>query len=183
LGIHANFIIFAQKYTFCAKINQLFNYDTFMEPIIIKSFEDFSQYIGKELGISEYIKITQEQINRFADATLDHQWIHTDPERAKNESPFHATIAHGYLNLSILPHLWNEVVQVENSKLTVNYGIEKLRFMEPVKVDSEIRARVKLVSCVNLRGTTKAEINAVMEIKGVKKPALETNIVFLYHFV
>lgn len=154
-----------------------------MSQIVVKSFADFEQYVGKELGVSEYLKITQPQIDLFADATLDHQWIHVDAERAKTDSPFKSTIAHGYLNLSLLPHLWEQIVEVQNSRLTVNYGIEKLRFMQAVTVGSEVRARVKLVSLVNLRGTSKAEINAVLEIKDGKKPALETNIVFLYHFV
>ena len=134
------------------------------------------------MGTSEYITITQEQINIFADATHDHQWIHTDPERAKTESPFKTTIAHGYLNLSILPYLWEQIVEVRNSKLTVNYGIEKLKFMQAVTVNSEVRCRASLKSLVNLRGISKAEIFAVLEIKDSKKPALEANIVFLYHF-
>ncbi len=153
-----------------------------MSKIIINSFEDFEQYVGKELGVSEYHTITQEQINLFADATLDHQWIHIDEERAKTESPFKATIAHGYLNLSILPYLWAQIIEVNNSKLTVNYGIEKLKFMQAVTVNSEVRCSAKLVSLVNLRGVTKAEIFARLEIKDSKKPALETNLIFLYHF-
>ena len=154
-----------------------------MSKIVINNFHDFEQYVGKLLGSSPYHKITQEQINLFADATFDHQWIHVDQERAKAESPFKNTIAHGYLTLSVLPYLWEQIIEVNNSKLTVNYGIEKLRFMNPVIVDSEVRCTAKLVSLINLRGITKAEINAVLEIKDSKKPALETNIVFLYHFV
>lgn len=154
-----------------------------MNPIIISSYDEFNQYVGKELGVSDYITISQEQINLFADATLDHQWIHVDEERCKTESPFKSTIAHGYLNLSVLPHLWEQIVEVRNSKLTVNYGIEKLRFMQAVTVNSEVRCRASLHSLVNLRGTTKAEIKATLEIKDSKKPALEANIVFLYHFV
>jgi acyl dehydratase len=154
-----------------------------MNPIIINNFDEFYQYVGKELGVSEYIQITQQQINTFADATLDHQWIHVDEERCKTESPFKTTIAHGYLNLSVLPHLWEQIVEVRNSRLTVNYGIEKLRFMQAVTVGSRVRCRAKLHSLVNLRGTSKAEIYAVLEIEGSKKPALEANIVFLYHFV
>ena len=153
-----------------------------MSRIVINNFDEFSKYVGKELGTSEYITITQEQINIFADATHDHQWIHTDPERAKTESPFKTTIAHGYLNLSILPYLWEQIVEVRNSKLTVNYGIEKLKFMQAVTVNSEVRCRASLKSLVNLRGISKAEIFAVLEIKDSKKPALEANIVFLYHF-
>jgi acyl dehydratase len=154
-----------------------------MNPIIINNFDEFNQYVGKEIGISDYITITQEQINLFANATLDYQWIHVDAERAETESPFKATIAHGYLTLSLLPHLWEQIIDVRNSRLTVNYGIEKLRFMQAVTVNSEVRVRAKLVSLINLRGTSKAEILATLEIKDSKKPALETNIVFLYHFV
>ena len=154
-----------------------------MEPIAIKSHEEFEKYLGKELGVSDYLKITQKQINLFADATLDHQWIHVDEERCKTESPFEATIAHGYLNLSVLPHLWEQIVDVQNSRLTVNYGIEKLKFGQAVVVNDEVRVRCKLTSLLNLRGVSKAEIRAVLEIKGRPKPAFEGNIIFLYHFV
>ena len=154
-----------------------------MNPIVITSHADFEQFLGKEIGVSDFIKITQDQINIFADATLDHQWIHVDVERCKTESPFQTTIAHGYLTLSVLPHLWEQVVDVRNSKLTVNYGIEKLRFGQAVTVNSEVRVRCKLTSLVNLRGVSKAEILATMEIKDSKKPAFEGTIVFLYHFV
>ena len=154
-----------------------------MGAIVINNFDEFNQYVGKELGTSEYIQITQEQINIFADATLDHQWIHVDTKRAETESPFKTTIAHGFLNLSVLPHLWEQIVDVRNSRLTVNYGIEKLRCMQAVTVNSEVRVRAKLNSLINLRGTSKAEIFATLEIKDSKKPALEANIIFLYHFV
>lgn len=153
-----------------------------MSKIVINSFEELEQYVGKELGVSDYITITQEQINLFADATLDHQWIHVDAERAKTESPYKTTIAHGYLNLSVLPYLWNDVVEVNNSKLTVNYGIENLRFNQPVLVNSKVRVRAKLKAVKNLRGTTKAEIEVAMEINGNKKTALDATIIFLYHF-
>lgn len=154
-----------------------------MSKIVINSFEELEQYVGKELGVSDYITITQKQINLFADATLDHQWIHVDTERAKAESPYKTTIAHGYLNLSVLPYLWNEVVEVNNSKLTVNYGIESLRFNQPVLVNSQVRVRAKLKSVKNLRGITKAEIEVRMEIEGNRKTALDATIIFLYHFM
>ena len=154
-----------------------------MSRLVINSFQEFEQLVGQELGVSEYMTITQDQINLFADATLDHQWIHVDVEKAKNESPYKNTIAHGYLNLSILPYLWEQIVEVNNSKLTVNYGIESLRFNQPVIVNSEVRVRAKLKSIVNLRGIAKAEIQVSMEIKDNKKTALDASIVFLYHFV
>lgn len=150
--------------------------------VVINNYEEFEKYVGQELGVSEYLKITQEQINSFADATLDHQWIHVDQERAKTESPFKTTIAHGHLTLSVLPHMWAQIADVRNVKSLINYGIEKLKFNQPVTVDSEIRIRVKLLSLVNLRGIAKAELKATMEIKDSPKNAFEATIVFLYHF-
>jgi len=153
-----------------------------MSKIIVNNFNELEQYVGKELGVSDYITISQNQINLFADATMDHQWIHVDTERTKTESPYKTTIAHGYLNLSVLPYLWDQIVEVNNSKLTVNYGIEKLRFNQPVLVDSQVRIRASLKSLINLRGTSKAEIQVSMEIKDNKKTAMDALIVFLYHF-
>lgn len=153
-----------------------------MSKLIIGSFEEFELYSGKELGVSNYIKITQEQINKFADATHDHQWIHTDPKRAGRESPFKKTIAHGYLNISVLPHLWDQIIEFRNVKMTVNYGIEKLKFNEPVTVNSEVRLRAKLNSLINLRGIIKAHLDVVLEIKDNKKSALIATLIFLYHF-
>ena len=153
-----------------------------MSKTIINSYQDFEKYVGKELGTSDYLKITQERINLFADATLDHQWIHTDPERAKVESPFKNTIAHGYLMVSILPYLWDQIIEVHNIKMLINYGIEKLKFNQPVVVDNEVRLKVTLGSLVNLRGIAKAELKVVLEIKDSPKNALEETVIFLYHF-
>jgi acyl dehydratase len=153
-----------------------------MSKVVINSFEDFAAYSGKEIGTSEYVKITQEQINQFADATLDHQWIHTDLKRSATESPFKKTIAHGYLTLSLVPYLWGQIVEVNNITMLVNYGIESMKFNQPVVVDSEVRLKVKLNSIVNLRGIAKAELNSVMEIKDNPKPAFSASIILLYHF-
>ena len=153
-----------------------------MGKITINSYLEFERFIGKELGVSDYHKITQEQINKFADASLDHQWIHIDAEKAKKESPYGTTIAHGYLSLSILPYLWNQIIEVNNIKMLVNYGIEKLKFNQPVLVNSEVRVNAKLISLLNLRGLTKAEINVILEIKNNDKPALEASLIFLYQF-
>jgi acyl dehydratase len=153
-----------------------------MNPLVINSFEEFEQYAGKDLGYSDYLTITQEQINMFADATLDHQWIHTDPVRAATESPFKTTIAHGYLNVSILPYLWQQIVEVRNVKLLVNYGIENLKFIQPVTVNSQVRVHAKLESIVNLRGVAKTHLKIKLEIKDSVKPAMEAVLIFLYHF-
>lgn len=154
-----------------------------MPPIQITSLADFEQYTGKEIGVSDYLKITQEQINQFAQATLDHQWIHTDPQRCLTDSPFKATIAHGYLTLSLVPYLWGQIVEVSNLKMLINYGIEGLKFNQPVVVDHEVRLRVKLNTITNLRGIAKAELGAVMEIKDNPKPAFTATILLLYHFM
>jgi acyl dehydratase len=153
-----------------------------MSKTIIGSFEELQALIGQEIGVSDYHQFTQEQINLFADATLDHQWIHTDVERAKAESPFKNTIAHGYLTLSILPHLWEQIMEVNNLKLQVNYGIEKLKFNQPVLVNDRVRLVAKVISAVNLRGVIKANIGVTLEIEGNRKPAYEGEVVFLYHF-
>jgi acyl dehydratase len=153
-----------------------------MGKLVINSFAEFEQHIGKELGVSEYLTVTQDQINLFAKATLDHQWIHTDPERAARESQFKSTIAHGYLTLSLVPYLWEQIAEVNNIKMLVNYGIENLRFNQPVLVNQDVRLRVKLLALTNLRGITKTEMQVTLEIKDNPKPAFTATIVFLYHF-
>lgn len=153
-----------------------------MSKVVISSFEELEKLIGQELGESEYLQISQEQINKFADATLDQQWIHTDPERAKTESPFKDTIAHGYLTISLLPFLWDQIVDVRNLKMQVNYGIEKFKFNQPVLVNSKVKLVAKVNEAVNLRGITKATIGVKLEIEGQRKPAYEGDVVFLYHF-
>lgn len=153
-----------------------------MSKTIISNYKELEDLVGKELGVSEWHTITQEQINLFADATLDHQWIHCDVEKAKRESPFGNTIAHGYLTLSILPHLWEQIVEVSNIKDQINYGIDKLKYNQPVIVGSRVRLHVKVNSVIDLRGTTKASMGVKLEIEGNRKPAYEGEILFLYHF-
>jgi acyl dehydratase len=153
-----------------------------MGKLIIRSHAEFEAHVGQELGISTYMTVTQEQINKFADATFDHQWIHVDEERAQKEGGFGSTIAHGYLTLSLLPFMWDEIIQVENIKMLVNYGIDEFRFNQPVLVNSRIRTRVILKSVTNLRGITKIQLNVYMEIEGNRKPAFEGTMTFLYHF-
>ncbi len=150
--------------------------------LIIKNYEEFEALLGKELGVSPFHKISQDQIMKFADSTLDHQWIHADTERAEREGPFKATIAHGYLTLSLIPYLWKQIVDIQNLKMEINYGIENLRFTQAVIVNSEVRLKVKLVSISNLRGVTKAIIGVELEIRDQNKPAFIGQFVFLYHF-
>jgi acyl dehydratase len=151
--------------------------------ITINNFEEYESHLGKEIGLSQWHTIDQNQINQFADATLDHQWIHVDKEKAEREGPFKATIAHGYLTLSLIPYLWKQIADVRNIKMEINYGIENFKFGQPVLVDNEVQLKAKLKSIANLRGTTKVVIEATLNIKDQKKPAYTGDVVFLYHFI
>ena len=150
--------------------------------LVVNSYAEFVTHLGKELGVSNWHKINQDQINKFADATLDHQWIHTDTERAAIESPFKTTIAHGYLTLSLIPYLWKQIADVRNIKMEINYGIEGFKFGQAVVVNDEVCLKAKLKAIINLRGITKVNIEATLEIKGQKKPAYVGDVMFLYHF-
>ena len=150
--------------------------------IKIGSHAEFESYLGQELGTSNWHTIDQQQINQFADATLDHQWIHIDKEKAAEESPFKATIAHGYLTLSLIPYLWKEIAEIHNLKMEINYGIESFKFGQAVVVDSQVRLKTKLKSIINLRGISKVTIEVVLEIKDQAKPAYTGDVMFLYHF-
>lgn len=153
-----------------------------MAKLVINSYDDFAQYVGQVLGISDYVELSQERINLFADATLDHQWIHVDTEKAAVESPFKTTIAHGYLTLSMLPYMWNQIIEVNNLKMMINYGMDKMKFGQAVLSGQSIRLKTTLQSLQNLRGVAKAEIKFTIEIKDQKKPALEGVAIFLYYF-
>lgn len=153
-----------------------------MSKVVINCYEDFLPYVGQVLGASDYVELSQERIAMFADATLDHQWIHVDVERAKEESPYKSTIAHGYLTLSLLPYMWDQIIEVNNIKMLVNYGMTDMRFGQPVITGSKVRLVTKLHSIQNLRGICKAEIKFTIEIEGQRKPALEGIAAFLYYF-
>ena len=153
-----------------------------MSKLIINNYEEFAAMLGKRLGESDYVELSQERINLFADATLDHQWIHVDVAKAKEESPFKTTIAHGYLTLSMLPYLWNQIIEVNNLKMMVNYGMDKMKFGQAVKSGESIRLVTDLIGIANLRGSVKAEIKFAIEIKDQKKKALEGVATFLYYF-
>ncbi len=153
-----------------------------MAKLIINSYDEFASHLGEKLGESDWLQVDQERINMYADATLDHQWIHVDVERAKEESPYHSTIAHGYLTLSLLPYLWQQIVEVRNIKMLVNYGMDKMRFGQPVITGSRVRMITKLHNIQNLRGICKVEVDFKIEIENQRKPALEGISTFLYYF-
>lgn len=153
-----------------------------MSKVIINCYEDFQKYLGKEIGVSDYLVVDQQRINLFADATLDHQWIHVDEERCRQESPFGQTIVHGYLTLSLLPCLWDEIVQVNNVERLVNYGMDRMKFGQPVLSGQSVRLRTELVELANLRGAIKMSMHFTIEIKETGKKALEGVCIFVYYF-
>lgn len=150
--------------------------------VIIDNFEAYKKYEGEVMGVSDWHRVDQQQINTFADATLDHQWIHLDRERAEKESPFKSTIAHGYLTLALIPYLWKQIADIRNLKMEINYGIENLKFGQPVLVDDKVQLQAKVKTITNLRGTVKAVIQATLLIRDNAKPAYTGDVVFLYHF-
>lgn len=141
------------------------------------------EYVGKELGASEWFEIDQDRINAFADATLDHQFIHVDPEQAKN-TPFGSTIAHGYLTLSLLPYLQSTIdgfLMPKGMKMAMNYGFDKLRFMAPVKVGKRVRAVATLMEATEKReGQWLLKFAFNVEIEGEEKPALAAEWLLMY---
>ena len=142
-----------------------------MAKIEIRSLEELKQWVGKEIAVSEWMQVTQERINLFADATGDHQWIHVDPVRAAAESPFGTTIAHGYLTLSLLPHMMMETLALSGSKISINYGLNRVRFAAPVRSNDRIRTRFSLTSLEDISGGVQLTWHALVEIEGGHKPA------------
>ncbi|MEU1953432.1 MaoC family dehydratase [Nocardia rhamnosiphila] len=143
---------------------------------IFQNLDEFTAAMGAELGTSEWLTITQERIDQFAEATGDRQWIHVEPERAAR-GPFGATIAHGYLTLALVPTLAESIYRIEGLTMGVNYGVEKLRFPHPVPVGSRIRETATLVSIDVTPAGTRARISFVVEIEGVDKPACVVDVV------
>ena len=153
-----------------------------MGKLIINSYDEFASHLGEQLGVSEWLTVDQERINKFADATLDNQWIHVDVERAKVESPYKSTIAHGYLTLSLLPYLWNQIIEVNNLERMMNYGMDKMKFAQPVLSGQHIRMNTKLEELANLRGAIKTTIKFTIDIQETGKKALEGLATFVYYF-
>ncbi len=147
---------------------------------ILNGADELKAKVGEHLGYSEYHEITQEQVNLFADATGDHQWIHVDPERAKS-GPFGGPIAHGYLTLSLAPSLIPEVVQVHGFSMGVNYGCEKVRFPSPVPVGSKLRAGAELVGVDDVAGGVQVSMKLTFEVEGASKPSCVAEVVYRYY--
>jgi acyl dehydratase len=145
----------------------------------VHGIDTFHELVGQQLGNSEWHRIDQEQVNLFADATGDHQWIHVDPERAK-AGPFGGAIAHGYLTLSLAPVLLNEILTVEGMTFGVNYGCNKVRFPSPVPVGSNLRMGVGVESVEDVKGGVQVVFGMTFETEGSTKPSCVAEVVYRY---
>ncbi len=150
---------------------------------ILDSPSSLKDLVGQEIAVTDWFNITQERIQQFADATLDHQWIHVDVERARRESPFKAPIAHGFLTLSLLSHLMHEALEIKQGlRLAVNYGLNRVRFVSPVRAGSNIRARMALQSLKDVPPNgMEVVFNATVEVEGGDKPSCVAEWVVRYY--
>lgn len=150
---------------------------------VIGSIDDAIKAVGQELGVSDWKLIDQARIDDFADVTEDHQWIHVDVDRAKNESPYGATIAHGFLTLSLIPRMSKDNYRVANAKMGINYGLNKVRFLTPVTPDSRIRVRSELVDATKVGDdTVNLTVRHTVEIEGSERPAAVAELIARFVF-
>lgn len=149
--------------------------------ITINGIAGLKELLGQHLGYSDYIEITQERVNLFADATGDHQWIHVDPERAAKESPFGGPIAHGYLTMSMGPMLFPQIATVSGIKMGVNYGCGKVRFPSPVPVGSKVRLGAELSNLEDIPGGAQVTMTFTFECEGAPKPSCVSEVIFRYY--
>ncbi len=145
------------------------------------AFDEVKSLIGEELGSSDWHRVTQEDVNAFADVTRDHQWIHIDVVRAEKESPYGTTIAHGYFTLSLVPYLMSQVWKVKGVKMGVNYGLNKLRFPAAVPVGKKVRAHATLANVEDVKGGMQVAVNITIEVEDGKKPACVIEALFRYY--
>jgi len=151
-------------------------------PVILDTPDSLKQYLGKEIGVSEWLTITQERIAQFAEATEDRQWIHLDRERAERESPFRTTIAHGFLTLSLISRFMKDVIQVRGGiGMAVNYGLNRVRFPSPVRAGSKIRARITLLNVKEVPGAYETTFSVTVESEGGEKPCCVAESIVRYY--
>jgi acyl dehydratase len=153
-----------------------------MQTFVLESLHSLRDLTGREIATTGWLRMTQEHISQFAEATGDRQWIHTDPERAQRESPYGATIAHGFLTLSLMSHFLREAIHLPASvKRTINYGLNRVRFPAPVRAGESIRARIRLQSCRELAGSVEAVYDITIEVEGGDKPCCAAEWILRYY--
>ncbi len=147
---------------------------------VFESPAELKAAVGKHLGYSDWLEISQDRIDRFAEATGDHQWIHVDPERAKS-GPFGTTIAHGYLTQSLVNHFLPQIVEVRGISMGINYGADRLRFPAPVPVNSRVRGGAELLEVEEIKGTVQTKVRVTVEIQGSERPACVIDTISRYY--
>lgn len=153
-----------------------------MAAVTVETPDSLKEYVGKEIGVSDWLTITQERIAQFAEATEDRQWIHLDRERAERESPYGTTIAHGFLTLSLISRFMKDVIQVRGGTgMTVNYGLNRVRFPSPLRAGSKIRARVTLLSVKEVPGAYETSFSVTIESEGSEKPCCVAESIVRYY--
>jgi len=153
-----------------------------MAPIVLASVDDLKNFVGREIGVTEWLQVTQERIQQFAEATEDRQWIHLDAERAKRESPYGTTIAHGFLTLSLVGYLMKQAVQIQSGlRMAVNYGLNRVRFPAPVLAGSKIRGRFVLAAIQELPKGIEAVFSVTVEAEGKEKPCCVAEWIVRYY--
>ena len=153
-----------------------------MPPLVVSNPQSLKELVGKEIGLTEWFRVTQERIALFAEATEDRQWIHLDMVRAGKESPYGATIAHGFLTLSLLSHFMKSVIQMQSGlRLAVNYGLNRVRFPAAVRADSKVRARFTLLAFKELADSVEATYGVTVESKQSEKPACVAEWIVRYY--
>lgn len=154
----------------------------FMAAVLIDTPRALAEFVGQEVAVTDWLTITQDRINRFAEATEDRQWIHVDPERAREQSPYGTTIAHGFLTLSLVSHFIKEAIEIRGGvKMGINYGLGRVRFPSPVRVDSEIRAHVSVHATKELPGVIQVTFLVVVECRETSKPCCVAEWIVRYY--
>ena len=153
-----------------------------LTPLALPTPQALSDWVGKELAVSDWFELTQDRIQQFAEATDDRQWIHVDRERAQRQSPYGTTIAHGFLTLSLLSHLMKQVVRIEGGlRLTINYGLNRVRFPSPVPAGSKVRARFTVQSAKDVAGALEVVFLVTVEVEGSSKPGCVAEWIVRYY--
>jgi acyl dehydratase len=153
-----------------------------MPTLVLASLQSLKDHVGREIAVTGWLPVTQERILQFAEATGDRQWIHVDPERAQRESPYGATIAHGFLTLSLMSYFMREAIQLPGEvRQTINYGLNRVRFPAPVRAGEKIRARIRLQSCREMPGSVETVFDITMETEGADKPCCVAEWILRYY--
>jgi acyl dehydratase len=159
-----------------------FDRESFMAPIAVENLQSLKSFVGREIGVTDWLTLTQERIQQFAEATEDRQWIHLDRERAQKESPYGATIAHGFLTLSLLSYFLKQAIEIRGGiRMGINYGLNRVRFPAAVRTGSRVRARVSLQSLKDLPDCVEAVFSISVECEGTEKPSCAAEWIVRYY--